>query len=284
MTREKREDTILQSEASGEKSSGSLNVIEILSIVLVLMISDLLVGYLLSFFTNSIAGMCLFIAFTVKFLITILYATYLHRIKTGTFKGIVKISWRGLDPVMILWGLLLTVSANIVLEPVISLFPEKYMRILENAVGSGGWALITSIFAAPFFEELLFRGMIQEELSAKYGVFRGIIIAALIFGIVHIIPQQVVAAFVIGIILGYIYVKTQSIISVIVIHGANNALAQFSLILTDDITVTTRDLISSDNVYFGVYAVSSLFLIIFAVIFVKFCFGKRGINGTVPEI
>ncbi|MCC8089421.1 MAG: CPBP family intramembrane metalloprotease [Rikenellaceae bacterium] len=283
-----------ENKVSGDETAGDyktkntalfkgFGVFEILSVIVVLFASDLLVGYVLSYLTDRVVGIWLFAAFTLKFVITISYAVWLHAIRNGSLRGIIRFSWKGFDPVMILWGIILTIAANIVLEPLLVVFPDKYMRMLENAIGSGGWALVTSVIAAPFFEEMLFRGVIQKEISARYGVAKGVIFAALIFGLVHIIPQQVIAAFVIGIVLGYIYVKTKSLISVVLIHGANNAIAQFSLILTDDITVTARELISSDKVYFAIYALSSIFLIIFVAGFIRFCRHTPLIMQNEPE-
>ena len=49
-----------------------------------------------------------------------------------------------------------------------------------------------------------FRGIVQDALTRKYGALRGVVIAAAVFGIVHLIPQQVINAFMVGSVLGQI--------------------------------------------------------------------------------
>ena len=52
-----------------------------------------------------------------------------------------------------------------------------------------------------------------------------IIVAALVFGIFHLNPVQIVYATLLGIVLGWIYYRTGSLLSVIVGHVLNNSLA-----------------------------------------------------------
>lgn len=77
-------------------------------------------------------------------------------------------------------------------------------------------------------EELLFRGYAQSRLSARWGPWTGIAIAALFFGGVHFDLVQGTFAFGVGLLLGWVAVERRSIATGIYAHAANNAVS-FSL-------------------------------------------------------
>lgn len=74
-------------------------------------------------------------------------------------------------------------------------------------------------------EELLFRGIIQNELVKTFGVRWGIIAQGLLFGIMHLswrsVPELGFTSFA-GILLGYLYYRTGSLTAPVVMHGVNN--------------------------------------------------------------
>jgi hypothetical protein len=45
-----------------------------------------------------------------------------------------------------------------------------------------------AVVGAPFFEELFFRGLVQGTLTARWGAWVGIVVQALLFGLVHLDP------------------------------------------------------------------------------------------------
>ncbi|MGI6152323.1 MAG: CPBP family intramembrane glutamic endopeptidase [Christensenellaceae bacterium] len=81
---------------------------------------------------------------------------------------------------------------------------------------------------APFTEEILFRGMLQGAYERKYG-FAAIVFSGVLFGLVHADPLSVVNGAVLGLLLGYLYLKTRSIWCPIVMHALYNLFA-FTLI------------------------------------------------------
>ena len=86
---------------------------------------------------------------------------------------------------------------------------EQSFDILQS-----GWGGILAIaIIGPVLEELLFRG--------------GILISALLFGVFHINPAQILPAFLIGILLAWTYYKTGSLIPCILMHILNNSLAVY---------------------------------------------------------
>jgi len=71
-------------------------------------------------------------------------------------------------------------------------------------------------------EELLFRGMILHGLRTRFNDISAVLMSALMFAIMHGNLQQFVYPFLLGIIMGWIVLRTGSLISSIVVHFTNN--------------------------------------------------------------
>ena len=79
---------------------------------------------------------------------------------------------------------------------------------------------------APLVEELVFRGAILRALLRwKSNPWIGIMISAVMFSAVHMNPVQMPHAFLIGILLGWMYYRTDSIVPGVVYHWVNNTIA-----------------------------------------------------------
>ncbi len=105
-------------------------------------------------------------------------------------------------------------------------------------------AVVAMAVLAPIVEEMMFRGAIQGYLMRRCSnAWTGIIITAIIFGAIHMNPQQVVYATLLGIIFGWIYYRTRSLLPVIVGHVLNNSIAVASMKIwgTEDIEKITAD-------------------------------------------
>lgn len=159
---------------------------------------------------------------------------------------------------MILWGVVVLLASGVVIEPLLELFPSAPYEAVQQTIGLGGWAIMSTVVAAPILEEVLFRGVIFESCRERLGKGGAVLLSALLFGLIHGIPVQIVNAFVVGLILGYIYLRTRSLMSVIVLHAINNGLAYISMAFFDDGgNVTLGELISERWLYWVVYALSA---------------------------
>lgn len=79
---------------------------------------------------------------------------------------------------------------------------------------------------APLVEELVFRGAILRALLRwKSNPWIGIVISAVMFSAIHMNPAQMPHAFLIGILLGWMYYRTDSIVPGVVYHWVNNTIA-----------------------------------------------------------
>lgn len=80
-----------------------------------------------------------------------------------------------------------------------------------------------AVFPA-FMEEFTFRGIIAGRL-AKYNSTVAIVVSAMLFAFMHLAIEQIPFAFCAGLLLGYVYLRTKSIWSVVVMHSVNNGFA-----------------------------------------------------------
>ena len=78
-------------------------------------------------------------------------------------------------------------------------------------------AFIMVSFLAPIFEELVFRKFIIDR-TRRYGEFAAIMYSSIAFGLFHCNLYQLFYAFAIGLVLGYVYVKTGNVLLTIIIH------------------------------------------------------------------
>ena len=161
---------------------------------------------------------------TVSMLLFIHFAGY-YKLRRGL--------WRSVAPRPLVFSTLLVFSSIFALNIFVQWFPlednldDVFDSLSHNTLGVLGLAVL-----APLLEEVLFRGAIQGALMRFFGrPWPAIIVAALVFGIIHWNPVQTVYATLFGIVLGWIYYRTGSLMSVIVGHVLNNTFAVITTLL-----------------------------------------------------
>jgi membrane protease YdiL (CAAX protease family) len=93
-------------------------------------------------------------------------------------------------------------------------------------------ALLLVGVLAPVLEEWLFRGVLLPGLARNYGPTKAILQTSLLFGIIHFNPSQSLSAFLIGLFLGWVYLRTRSLWACILVHATNNILSWASVYWT----------------------------------------------------
>jgi membrane protease YdiL (CAAX protease family) len=81
---------------------------------------------------------------------------------------------------------------------------------------------IVVIVAAPFAEELLFRGFLFRALRKYMKPWPAVLVSAAVFGAVHVIPLVILPIFVLGVIFAWVVEKRGSIVPTIVAHMVFN--------------------------------------------------------------
>lgn len=111
----------------------------------------------------------------------------------------------------------------------------------------GGYAALCIL--APIAEEVVFRGAILRKLMEWKPQHRWLMItlSALLFALAHMNPAQFLHPFLIGLLLGWMYVRTGSILPGIVYHCVNNSVAYLTTRLYQDPDVTLTQILGSTS-------------------------------------
>lgn len=90
-------------------------------------------------------------------------------------------------------------------------------------------SIISTGFIGPILEEILFRYLLLNNLKKFNSPKKSIIIATIIFALIHGSLIKIIYAFILGLILNYIYNKYDNIKATILIHISANIISIFLL-------------------------------------------------------
>lgn len=135
-------------------------------------------------------------------------------------------------PLAVLFGITLHPSYVMLSKMINHVYPVSEqaaaaMKPFAEQIASAPWAAVVLLMALvpAVCEELAFRGFIFGGLVREKGKLRAVVLTAVMFGISHGVLQQSIAASVMGVALGWITLRTGSILPCILIHFTNNALS-----------------------------------------------------------
>lgn len=128
--------------------------------------------------------------------------------------------------------LLLSWSLGEVYMQLVRVSPESLNPLgdlFAGPLGTLSLALL-AVGIAPVMEEIFFRGLIQRRLELRWGPLGGILGAAALFGIVHLLPMVFPLHLFLGTLFGFSVWATRSIWAGVMLHAANNAVAVAGLV------------------------------------------------------
>lgn len=105
--------------------------------------------------------------------------------------------------------------------------PEAQQKLFEDIMGEPTGYLAIGILS-PLAEEVVFRGAILRALLKLFDrkwYWAAIFVSALLFGVAHGNEAQFTHAVIMGLILGWMYFRTESVIPGILFHWVNNTVA-----------------------------------------------------------
>ena len=130
------------------------------------------------------------------------------------------------------------------LEELMRLEMPKHLESLFTGIMKEPLGYVAIGIFAPLAEEVVFRGAILRRLLSVLGDKKhwvAILISALLFGAVHANLAQFVHAALLGLLLGWMYYRTDSIVPGVVLHWVNNTIAYIAANLmpgTQDATLS----------------------------------------------
>ena len=131
----------------------------------------------------------------------------------------------------LLWVVLFSLGTII---PLSFLYEQLCIEMDENtqqiitSMMKEPWGYVAIGILAPLAEEVVFRGAILRTLlgiMSKKNHWVAIMISAAIFGVVHANLAQFVNALLMGLLLGWMYYRTGSLVPGILLHWVNNTMA-----------------------------------------------------------
>lgn len=136
-----------------------------------------------------------------------------------------------------------------------SVWLQEHMPELPNIVEGefdmimkDRWGYFVVGLLAPLAEEMVFRGaVLRSLLQWKSNPWIGIVVSALLFAMIHMNPAQMPHAFLIGLLLGWMYWRTDSIVPGVVYHWVNNTVAYVMYNLYPNPDLTLVELFGSEQ-------------------------------------
>ncbi|MCP4698278.1 MAG: CPBP family intramembrane metalloprotease [Gammaproteobacteria bacterium] len=108
--------------------------------------------------------------------------------------------------------------------------PSDSLVNLFQSMQLHGWeAAFLVLLVAPLTEEVLFRGLILRGLLGNYEAPQAILRTAILFSLLHLNPYQLPGALLLGIFLGWLYVRFYSLWPCLLAHSAFNFLALYGI-------------------------------------------------------
>ena len=103
--------------------------------------------------------------------------------------------------------------------------PDTAGETLQKIISTPGGYFVIALLA-PVVEEVVFRGAILRKLlSGMQSKWGAICISAILFALIHFNPAQIPHAFLMGWLMGWLYMRTGSIMPGVVFHWSNNTVA-----------------------------------------------------------
>lgn len=167
----------------------------------------------------------------------------------------------------VLFGLAVVSAAAYANAMLVDLFSygEFNSDVLFETSGSSNVELVLLFFTLAvipaFVEEFLFRGLVLSNLL-PYGRTTAILISGVLFGIMHQNVAQLFYATAAGIVLGLVYVKTQSIWPCVLLHFCNNFRSVLQVGITERLPAQSANVVLyvMEGVLLAAALVSALYL------------------------
>jgi len=152
-------------------------------------------------------------------------------------------------------------------------FWEMFNKIFEGDFGF--WGAFTKVaIIAPVVEELIFRGLLLQGFRRNYSPLVAVLMSALLFALFHLNPWQFPATFMLGLLLGWIMLRTNNILLAILGHAIHNFMVLISITYWKEISESTIFLLQKPMVY-----LYSSIAVIISIILI-YTFGNRKVTDV----
>lgn len=206
-------------------------VVQVFGILFLVYIVDIVIDLMISIPADALGiakiDRMLFTSFTA--IIIVLVFTY--RKTKVSFREVFKV--KTFSPMFVLPLIITIIGISVIgseidnISRILVPMPTKlhdFMREIAAPSMTAWTKIVFPILLMPLVEEALFRGVILHGFLKRYSTKQAIIVSAILFGIAHLNPWQIVPAFMVGVFLGWILVYTRSLYMCILGHMTMNAI------------------------------------------------------------
>ncbi len=152
------------------------------------------------------------------------------------------LGFNGFNPILMMLLLVLPGATSVFSALVQLPFTEALVEIFgvqsdiscPETVESFLWLFLSLCVVAPVLEEIICRGIVMKLLS-PYGTLVSVIVSAFGFSMLHFAPSVLVVIFIVGIVLGFIRVYTNSVYSCILFHSMFNFLSLMQIVFVKEL-------------------------------------------------
>jgi len=116
------------------------------------------------------------------------------------------------------------------ITPLPSDWVDLYAKHLPRSPAAIAVAYAVVAVIVPPAEEILFRGLLQRIAARFWGTVPAVVLAALVFALLHGEPWFLFGLAGLGLLLGFLFATTRSLVPGIVAHGLHNAVALTALL------------------------------------------------------
>jgi membrane protease YdiL (CAAX protease family) len=156
------------------------------------------------------------------------------RIRRYSFRQIFR--WHPVSKSVLIVSACIGVGVTIVTEEINRLvqlvipMPDALVETLEKvliiqSISDLFIVIIGIVIVTGFVEEMLFRGFLQGAMEQVTDVTRAVLVTSLVFTLIHLNPWWAVEILVLGVLLGVMTWRTNSIFPAVMVHCVNNGLA-----------------------------------------------------------
>lgn len=197
--------------------------------------------------TQRLLGKTVIITLVASIIILlVLIIEFLIR-KKSFFK---EIKFEKMNPAYIIPIIFLGIGMNFLTSSLMEVLPipeklmEQYME-QSSVLNSGNMAFnfVLIVFVAPLVEEVVFRGLVFTRFQKGMPIVLSATLSALIFGLAHGQIIWMTYAFILGLVLSLVFVKTKSLVGNILLHFTFNLTSGIMMLMEIEETSENTNLI-----------------------------------------
>ena len=221
-----------------KKNNTGLNILQSISLLILIIIVEAVFGLVISLIVSAVLNVrgihsesiynstLIYIKFVSQLTTYILVIWWAFKKKSNHIRIEYRLGLR-----VYLFSVLVMIGYSLIFHNSILILISDINASLTKSIPTSIPVEILAVIIAPVVEEIIFRGILLEQLSRKYNAVVSILVSSLLFSIFHFSIVQGVNTFIMGVLLGIVYIKTRSLVPCVLMHFVNNLIPVIAISL-----------------------------------------------------